>query len=157
MKRTIFIAVSLLFVFCLGVAAQAGIFDKYLSPGDIEKVTGFKGVKLSQSSGKGLFGNETFRDGNKHLILKVRFMRVALYKKDEAKKLGLVKADVKGIGEDAYIGPKVDDPYIVSFKKGPMYVDLSSFYNSQSKGSKLMLFINIDQLETLAKIVASHI
>ena len=139
-------------------AQQTGTLDKYLSAADIQAVTGFTNVKLSQSSQKGLTGNLHFVNKDGRPILVVKILRAALYKRSEAQSLGLIKGDVKGIGEDAYFGPNIDTPYILSFKKGERYVELSTLYNKDDfREGKLMPFISIEQLEALGKLIASRI
>jgi hypothetical protein len=83
----------------------------------------------------------------------VRFNRPSFYNKAEATKLGQIKGEIKGIGEDAYYGPNVDTPYMLSFKKDKLYVELTAFINSKD----VMPFLTMEQLKALGKIIASRI
>ncbi len=128
--------------------AQSGTIQKYLTPEDIQGATSIIGVKLSQSTDRVMhFVN---REGKPILVAK--FLKAKIFKKSEAAGLGLVKGDVAGIGEDAYYGPKVDVPYILTFKKGDYCVELSTVYDQQLK-----LRLSMDQLKALGKIIASRI
>jgi hypothetical protein len=142
-----------MFIICFCTAAQAETYDKYLSAADIEKVTGFKEVKLSKSSQTKTAGSLQFKNNDGKVILSVRFNRPSFYNKAEAAKLGQIKGEIKGIGEDAYYGPNVDNPYMLSFKKDTFYVELTAFINSK----EVMPFLTMEQLKALGKIIASRI
>ena len=139
-------------------AQKADKYEKYLTTADSTQVTGFKGVELSESTQSSSTGHLYFSNKEGKQILKVKFYRASLYKKDEATKQGLVKGEVKGIGEDAYYGPNADMPYILSFKKGEFYVELSTIFNKDNvKDGKLQLFLTMEQLKALGKTIASRI
>jgi hypothetical protein len=163
MSRASKVSISLLFLLTLvgfdsAFAQQAGKYEKYLATDDITRITGFKDVKLSESTQSSSTGRLYFSNKEGKQILKVKFYRASLYKKDEATKQGLVKGEVQGIGEDAYYGPNLDTPYILSFKKGELYVELSTIVNKDNvKTGKLQLFLTMEQLEALGKIIASRI
>jgi hypothetical protein len=153
MNRRSFLSLLVMLSICFCTAAQAEPYDKYLSTADIEKVTGFKEVKLSQSSQTKTAGSLKFKNKDGKVILLVRFNSPSFYNKSEATKLGQIKGEIKGIGEDAYYGPNVDTPYMLSFKKDKLYVELSAFINSKD----VMPFLTMEQLKALGKIIASRI
>lgn len=153
MNSRSFLFLSVMFIMCFGTAAQAETFDKYLSAADIEKVTGFKEVMLSKSSQQGSAGSLQFKNKDGKVILLVRFNSPSFYNKAEATKLGQIKGEIKGIGEDAYYGPNVATPYMLSFKKNKLYVELTAYINSKD----VMPFLTMEQLKALGKIIASRI
>jgi hypothetical protein len=158
---TISISIALLLVlvgFTSAFAQQAGKYEQYLTTGDITQVTGFKDVRLSESKQSSSTGHLYFSNHEGKQILKVKLYRASLYKKDEAAKLGLVKGEVTGIGEAAYYGPNADTPYILSFRKGEFYVELSTIVDKNNvKNGKLQFFLTMEQLKALGSIIASRI
>jgi hypothetical protein len=163
MSRARRVSISILFLLTIvgfdsAFAQKAGKYEKYLTTDDITRVTGVKDVRLSESTQSSSTGHLYFSNREGKQILKVKFYRASLYKKNEATKLGLVKGEVKGIGEDAYYGPNAEMPYILSFKKGEVYVELSTIVNKNAaKDGKLQLFLTIEQLKALGKTIASRI
>lgn len=148
------LAILILAGLCLAaVEQQTPTLDKYLTAADVQKVSGFPGVKISQSTARVLH----FADSDGHPILVAKFLNVKIYNKADAAKMGLMKADVSGIGDEAYCGPNTDTPYVLTFKKGPFSVELSTLFNAKSQGPKLALFLTMDQLEALGKLIASRI
>ena len=149
-KKVTALWVILIILACVGLtgADQGGTIQKFLTTADIQGATGLMGVRLSQSTERVMhFVN---KEGKPILIAK--FLKSKIYKKSEAAGLGLVKGDVKEIGEDAYYGPKVDTPYILTFKKGDYCVELSTVFDQ-----KVKLYLTMEQLQAIGKIIASRI
>jgi len=143
----LFALLAFLAAVSLTAADQGATIQEFLTVADIQGATGLAGVKLSQSTPQVM--NFSNKDGMPILVAK--FLKVKIYNKSQAVGLGLVKGDVSGIGEDAYYGPKVDTPYILTFRKGEYYVELSTIFDQ-----KLKLCVSMDQLKALGKIVASR-
>jgi hypothetical protein len=153
MNRTLLLSFFAIMVFCFYAAAHAQTFDTYITAADIEKVTGLKDVKLSQSSQHGLAGSLHFKNKEGKTILGVKFNNAAFYNKSEAAKVIKVMGDIKGIGEDAFYGADFSDsPNYLRFKKGKYSVELAAFINSKD----VKPYLDIEQLKALARIIASR-
>jgi hypothetical protein len=153
------LAVVLLVFTVTGFAAaqQPTKYEKYLTAADIEKATGLKNIKLTESRASSSTGSLEFRDMEGSRVLTAKFYKVVNYKKEEEKKGGMVKGEIKGIGEDAYYGPNIDLPYILTFKKKEFCVVLATIINNDASGSKFVLFVSMEQLKAIAKIIDSRI
>jgi len=161
MKKLSFVSALLLGLFVLTVAAQAGMYDKYLSAADVSKLTGLQAVTMKADASE-----LTFRSG-KHLFLTVRFTKFTKPQaytdtKKTVATTGKI-TQIKGIGEDAFsaaaLGSDVD--YLIYVKKGNLYVTLTDFYSSEriSAGKKGadQLYLTMDQLKAIAKLIASKL
>lgn len=155
--KTVFASLAILILAGLCLAAveqQIPTLDKYLTVADVQKVSGIAGVKVSQSTPRTIH----FANADGRAILVAKFLNVKIYNKADAAKMGLVKSDVSGIGEEAYCGPNAETPYVLTFKKGPLCVELSSLFNQNDfQAGKMMLYISLDKLEALGKLIASRI
>jgi hypothetical protein len=139
--------------FC--TVANAGEYEKYLTAAEVKEATGFKEVVQKPENGREPL---KFVNENGSIILTVRFSTAKTYNKAEAVKLQLVKEELKGIGEDAYVGPQGDLPYLLTFKKGSLAVNMTNFVNAKStKTGEASLYLTLDQVKALAKIIAAKI
>ena len=153
MNRKSFLYLPVFYLIFLCVAAQAGTFDKYLSAADVEKATGLKSVKLSYSTQKDSVGYLQFKNKEGKQILIARFNRASSFNKAKVKKMGGVKGEIKGLGEDAYYGPDINLPNVLSFKKGKVSVELSAVMNWKD----VKPYLTINQLKALGRIIAARI
>jgi len=146
---------SVLPLACLASTSQAGTYEKYLSADEVKTVAGMDAVTLKPEKDTEPL---KFTNGGGSPILSVRFATAKTYNKEEAKKIGIFKESLSGIGEDAFSSPSADPQYSLYFKKGPLAVTLTAFYNANSKsGAPTPYFFTIDQLKELAKRIASKI
>jgi hypothetical protein len=107
----------------LAANAQAGTYEHVVQGADIEKAAGLKGVKaVPRDPSKGATGMLNFADAQGALVFTATFEIItpeALAKtKASPSWKGLIKGPVSGLGDEAYMGPKGGDPFILIFKKG---------------------------------------
>ncbi len=128
--------------------------DRLLTPADIEKVTGWTGIKSIPTLSKpGAGGDLNFVTSEGHLLLMVGFESSENYERSRNMKSHF-KATFPGIGEDAYFGPAADPQYILSFRKGKRSFSLTSFFNFAIGGKP---YLSIERLSTLARIICSRL
>jgi hypothetical protein len=144
--------------FALGISqnllAQGNPYDKYLTASDIEKITGFAGVKqVARNPQQGAGGHLNFADQNGNMILIASFLTsddFQAYKSEE----NMVKTFIQGIGDEAFVGPGSSDPqYMLLVRKGDKCVALSTFINPDDP---LKTQIAMPQLIALGKIVVDR-
>ena len=88
------------------ILSAAGLYDKYLTVADVEKVTGRSGVKILISNNQSAADDEViFTTSDSKWLLTARYMAVR-YLKDFKEDPAYIKAPVAGVGEEAYTGPK---------------------------------------------------
>ena len=126
------------------LAAQAGTYGKYLAPADVEKATGLSGVTVTEA-------NNTLTFRTQRIALKVQFQDLKLYKLNKEAPVN-VKAMITGVGEEAFSGPAVDTPYMLTFRQKEFCVRLIMFVGGDGK-----FMLTMDQLIGLGKIIASRI
>ncbi len=133
-------------------AAAQGAYDKYLSAADVEKASG-KGVRLiPRGSAAGAGGDLNFADDSGEPILMVQFADAKNFAGVKAK---YGKGAVPGVGDQAIEGgsmPGMPDN-LVAFTKGTHCVVLTAFGDFVGK----KLYLTIDQLTSLAKVIASRL
>ena len=127
-------------------------YDKYLSVSDVEKASGYNGIKqIADDKDQVLHGDLNFADEDGKKILAVFFQPSDRY--ESRKKLPKnYKAQVEGVGEEAFQGPDLGTfpPTTLVFRKGDYCVSLIT-----DRSNKHMLAL--DQLVAIAKIIASRI
>ena len=152
-------ACSVLAIFlCLSLgqaltAHAQGSYDKYLSVGDVEQVTGLRGVRqVARGSAPGAGGDLNFADDAGELVLMVQFAEAknfAGFKKQYG------KAAVSGVGDQATQGasmPGMPDN-VLAFTRGSRCVVLTAFGDFVSK----KVYLTMDQLTALGKLIASRL
>ena len=124
--------------------AQGGTYGKYLTVADVEKATGLTGVTVTETDNQLKFKL-------KQTILQVQFQGQKVYKLNKETP-GYVKAEISGVGEEAFIGPVVNLPYVLIFRQKDYCVRLTDYMDSDGK-----FVLTMDQLIALGKIIASRI
>jgi len=131
--------------------ASATDSTAYLTPSDLEQVTGMSGITLAPydpSTGAGGTLNFATSDGTLITLLSVFTADdYELAKETE----GWAAEEVAGIGDEAFLGPE-GSPYYLYFRSGDLGFGLSSFF--QLGGTT---YLTTDQLKELAAIVLSRI
>ncbi len=135
----------------LTVLAQG--YDKYLTPADVEKATGLKGVtSVARGSTAGAGGDLNFANAAGDLILMVQFADAKNFAGVKAK---YGKAAVSGLGDQATAGasmPGMGDN-MVAFTKGAHCVVLTAFGDFVNK----KVYLTVDQLTAVGKLIASRL
>lgn len=150
--RLLVLCVCLYFGPALNAWAQ-NPYEKYLTGADIEKVISMKGVNLiPRGSVAGAGGDLNFVNASGEIILMVQFT--------EAKNFGgfkdkYAKGAVSGVGDQAVQGsamPGMPDN-LLAFTKGTHCVVLTAFADFIKK----KVYLNVDQLTALGKLIASRL
>jgi len=153
MKRVLSLALlaAVIFVYAApGVLAQGTPYDKYLTTADIEKATGLTGVKLvPREPRKGAGGHLNFANAKGDLILLASFLSAADFNSYKNAP-GMVKSQVQGLGDEAFIGPASDLPYMLVVRKADKCLALSTFADPQQPSANRL---TMDQLKAVAKVV----
>lgn len=127
-------------------------YEKFLTVGDVEKVTGLKGVKqIPRGSAAGASGDLNFADSSGEMILMAQFSPA---KNFESYKTKYGKTPVSGLGTEAVKGALLPGmpENLVAFSKGTHCVVLTAFGDFIKK----KVYITADQLAELGKILASR-
>ena len=135
----------------------AAPYPKRLTTQDVEKLTGWTGVKLvTRNSRPGAGGDLNFVNHDGNLILMAQFSGASLYKQSKAMK-GYFFADVKGLGDDAFQGPTQAPHYMLIDRKGSEMITLATYFNLETPGSgATTTYLNQEQLQQLARIILSR-
>ena len=130
-------------------------YAKLVTPADISKVTGVSGVILvPRNPSKGAGGDLNFALPNGKQMLMVTFLDTDAYNQSKAQK-SVYGGDVKGVGDDAFIGKVMGTESILYFRKGARGAALSSFINTD-KGWPGKPYVNQQQLRQLAALMLSR-
>jgi hypothetical protein len=130
-------------------------YAKLLTPADVSKVTGLPGVILvPRNPSKGAGGDLNFALPNGKMMLMVAFLDTDAYNQSKAQK-SVYGGDVKGVGDDAFIGKVMGMESILYFRKGARGAALSSFINTD-KGWPGSPYVNQQQLRQLAALMLSR-
>jgi len=151
-KKRNFLAALMIFFFTFTIGLGTD-FEELLSVSDVEKATGLKGIQLIPKDPQiGAGGDLNFALADKDMFLMVAVKDSSMY--EEWKNLeGNFYASVPDIGDEAFEGPSFSEfRYLLIFRKGNKAVLLSSFINLEGE-----LFLNMEQLCQLAKIIISRI
>lgn len=160
MKQRLVFLMSVAFILAAEIAGVAGQFDNVLSVADVEKATGLSGVKQVPrnkavdgiTENKFLTGDINFVRADNQPILMVQFRPLFILEqlKSDA---GYVKAQLQGLGEEAFTSPAFDPQTTVNFKKGNYVVVIATHIDPKDKTKTIL---KMDQVISLAKIVASR-
>jgi hypothetical protein len=117
---------------------------------DVEKVSGLSGLHaVPKNPGKGAGGDLNFAGSDDKLVVMVTVQKAAAYQ--SAKKAFFHEA-VPGVGDEAFLGPNVPQPYMINFRKGDASVAISSFFDKAGKAR-----LTAAQLTKLAQLAASRL
>ena len=134
-------------------AAPAPAAATLLTIADVEKVGGMKGVILvPYDASKGAGGQLNFAQADSALVLMFDTQDASTYAQNKAMER-FYNADVQGIGDEAFNGPKVTAPavpYVLFVRKGSRMFSLSA-YSVQGKWSFTQA-----QLKELALLVVAR-
>ncbi len=127
--------------------------EKYLTGGDVEKISGMKGIRsVPRGSVAGAGGDLNFADASGELILMVQFTDAANFNGFKSR---YAQGAVSGVGDQAVKGaamPGMPDN-LLAFAKGTRCVVLTAF-GDFVKGK---VYLTIDQLTALGKVIASRL
>ena len=130
--------------------AQNTAYDKYLTVADLEKATGMTGLKqVPREPRKGASGHLNFADAKGNLILLASFLTAADFNSYKSAK-GMVKSPVEGLGDEAFVGPATDLPYMLLVRKGDKCLALSTFGDPEKVAANRL---TMDQLKAIATVV----
>jgi hypothetical protein len=123
-----------------------------LTINDVEQVTGLTGIKLvPRDPKKGAGGNLNFATADDKLLTMLVIADMDIF--DQWKNApNYAGQAVTGVGDEAYLAPKGQDPYIIVFRKGNKVASISSFPNVTTGES----YLSVAQLKALANIVESR-
>jgi hypothetical protein len=149
-------AIAVLFVAtCAWAQSVAGVnpaYAKLLIAADVSKVTTLPGVQLvPRNPSKGAGGDLNFALPNGKPMLMVTFLDTDAYNQSKAQK-SVYGGDVKGVGDDAFIGKVMGMESILYFRKGARGAALSSFINTD-KGWPGKPYLDQQQLRQLAALM----
>lgn len=126
-------------------------YSKLVTPADVEKVTGFKGIKIVPADPtNGAGGDLNFAQANGELVMMANFGDKAWFEAN--KKTPNYRGPVSGIGDAAFNGPTAQmgtKIFQLGFVKGDTGVLLTSFLSND--GGKPI--IPQAKLEEIAKLV----
>ena len=164
MKRFMWAAKSgmtLVFMLVTTLAwAQTGVtvnpaYAKILAAADVSKVTGLSGAILSpRDPMKGAGGDLNFALPNGKMILLVTFLDTNSYNQSKAMK-DVYGGEVKGVGDEAFIGKVMGMESILYFRKGARGASLSSFIDVDH-GWPGKPYVSQQQLRQLAALMLSR-
>lgn len=123
----------------------------FLTPADIESVSGLKGIKLvEKGSLPGAGGSLNFALNDKMYAM---FVIADMGVFNEWKTMdGYAVDKLSGIGDEAYSAPKGKTQFVIFFRDGNKVGSVSSFLNSDT----LEPYLTIEQLSQLARIAVSR-
>ncbi|HEY3042900.1 MAG TPA: hypothetical protein VGJ39_02685 [Vicinamibacterales bacterium] len=161
MNRRLFVLAAL--VACLAPPLVAA--PPSLTPADIEKATGLRGIHLVPETTKGgVPGRRNYADGSGQIVLWFHDFSAEGYARAKAQPAqtfnGIViepklfHAAVAGIGDEAFDSPDGKLQSAVYVRKGQAAFGLIANITTSAGGDKLT--ITMDQLKALAKIVLSR-
>jgi hypothetical protein len=164
MKRFMWGATSgmaLMFMLVTTLAwAQTGVtvnpaYAKILTAADVSKVTGLSGVVLvPRDPHKGAGGDLNFALPNGKMILLVTFLDTKNYNDSKAMK-DVYGGEVKGVGDQAFIGKVMGMESILYFLKGGRGAALSSFIDTDH-GWPGKPYVSQPQLRQLAALMLTR-
>jgi len=130
-------------------------YAKILTAADVAKVTGLSGVVLVPPDvHKGAGGDLNFALPNGKMILLVTFLDTKNYNQSKQMQ-GVYGGDVKGVGDQAFIGKVMGMESILYFMKGARGVALSSFIDTDH-GWPGKPYVSQPQLRQLAALMISR-
>ena len=150
-RLCLFLVAAVIFVLAApGLRAQSTLYDKSLTSADIEKAVGMTGVKsVPREPRKGAGGHLNFANAKGDLILLASFLAAADFNSYKNAP-GMVKSPAQGLGDEAFIGPASDLPYMLVVRKGDKCLALSTFADPQKAGTNRL---TMDQLKAIGAVV----
>lgn len=139
------VLVILLFVLHSSISAQTANHEKYLSVSDVERTTGFKGIKLDVQAITLIFKRA---DGKE--ILRAVFRAPEEYKSLTGN--SELYKPLKGIADEAVIGIPAMPYEIIFLKKTKYCVQLTTFPEEALK-----TFVSEDQLKAIAELIVTRL
>lgn len=123
----------------------------FLTPADIESVSGLKGIKLvEQGSLPGAKGSLNFALNDKMYAM---FVIADMDLFNEWKTMeGFTKDKLSGIGDEAYTAPGGKTQFVVFFRKGNKVGSISSSLDIET----VEPYLTVEQLSQLAKIAVNR-
>ena len=129
------------------------INSNILTADDISKVTGISGVVLvPYDPHKGAGGDLNFALPDGKMLLLVSFLDAPSYSASKTIQ-GIYGGEVKGVGDEAFIGKVMGMESILYFRKGARAAGLSSFLDMEHTGKP---YISQTQLRQLAALMLSR-
>ncbi len=137
-------------------ANSENFYENYLTPADIEKVTGMTGVKSIPRDPKiGAGGNLNFATSDNNLIVMIQVVSKSYYEGYKQ----FYKGDITNLGEEAMRGATIQNnaENLVAFTKGYYCVALTVFADmKKADQSAFTPMLTIEQTTELAKIIESR-
>lgn len=123
-------------------------FVRFLKAADIQQATGLKGVtQLPPTADSDL--NFASQDGK--VILSASFLPASSFAAARSSEKGF-KSSLKGVGEEAFVGPANGPPlFVLVFRKGDYTVILNTELDDSNRPR-----LTLEQITAIAKIVASR-
>jgi hypothetical protein len=128
-------------------------YAAYLTPEDVSAATDRAGVKrMEKNVSMGAGGDLNFGTADDKVMLMVQVVDKKFFSQFKA----YHRRDVGGVGDAAFTGATLRgyDENLVVFSKGERCVALTAFPDPQGEGQAL--FVAIDRMIALAKVVASR-
>jgi len=130
-------------------------YAKILTAADVSKVTGLSGVALVPPDvHKGAGGDLNFASPNGKMVLLVTFLDTQNYNRSKAMK-DVYGGEVRGVGDEAFIGKVMGMESILYFRKGARGAALSSFIDTDH-GWPGKPYVSQPQLRQLAALMLSR-
>ena len=151
-KRSLFPLVVIISVF-FAFASQAGQYDKLLSFKDVEKASGIKGLKrVAKDEVDGAIGKLNFTTDKNWMVLLLNVFSGDRYKRYKSQP-GYFKANVKGVGDAAFIGPADGPQRTLFIKKGNACI----FLHAYTDPNNMRPYMTIEQLVHIGKLVVKRL
>ena len=141
----------------VAIAAPASV-----TPADIEKATGLKGVHLVAETARGSVpGRDNYADASGKIVLWFQSMPGPLFARAKAQPARMMSgievepklfhASVAGLGDEAFDSPDGKTQHAIYVRKGDAAFGLISNVDATGKS-----VVSLDQLKALAKIVLAR-
>lgn len=132
--------------------SAAAKYSKYLPVDAVEYASGMSEIKLvPKNSQKDANGDLNFATNSGKVILTVKFQPAVKFQ--IPRHLDTYEADIGGVGDEAFIGPKgLKAPVFLMFRNGDQLVTLTSYGNAKNKS-----YFSKDRLIGLAKTIENRL
>jgi hypothetical protein len=153
MKQLLAAVVACGMICVLAGKAPAGQFDNIISPADVEKVTGLRGIKQVPRDQTSKFknGDLNFVAADRPILM-IEFRPVFVFDAMKADS-GYFKKSVPGLAEEAFTSPAFDPQFSVNLRKGRYVAVITTHIDEKDKKRTVL---SLDHLISLAKLVASR-
>ncbi len=143
----ILIVASALLAGAMCITLPARQFVRFLNAAEVQQATGQKGITQVPATADSDLKFAT-QDGK--VILSVSFLPAGTYAAARSSPKGF-KSSLKGVGEDAFVGPANGPPlFVLVFRKGNYTVMLDTELDDSNQPR-----LTMEQLTAIAKIVAA--